>query len=169
MTVGNTDDRWDDASAAEYNLSDDDHGLDAFDAYLPPPAPRAEATAPEEPSEHDDDFVETLLCQAINPAGTVAVTALLSGRIFGVELSPMACRLSESELAREIKATAALANQQARGAQHQVIATLLDRHGHDPAATRSMLEHELGLPSPETVATARAEWFSRQHHEEDEW
>ena len=170
MTVRPAGDSWDDGEDDEgSDAFDGGYGLEAFDTYLPPQSPRAEVNPPEEPSEHDDDTVETLLCQAVNPAGSVAVTALLSGRIFRVELSPMASRMSENELAQEIKTTAALANLQARGAQHQVIATLLDRLGNDPAATRSMLEHELGLPSPETVATARAELFARQHTEDDLW
>ena len=170
MTVRPAGDSWDDdEDDQESDAFDGGYGLEAFDDYLPPQSPRAEVNPPEEPSEHDDDLVETLLCQAVNPAGTVTVTALLSGRIFRVELSPKASRMSEKELAREIKTTAALANLQARGAQHQVIATLLDGLGSDPAATRSMLEHELDLPSPQTVAAARAELFTRQHSEDDLW
>ena len=104
---------------------------DAFAGYLPPVRPDDAVDA------SDDDSVSTLLCTASNPPGTVSATALLSGRILDVEFSPEAARMTGRELAEEIRSVAALANQQARAAQHAVMATLMDRLRKDPAETRS--------------------------------
>lgn len=148
MTDSTTRDAWDDDEDDDFDRSD---VADAFAGYLPPESPDDAADNP------DDDSVSTLLCTASNPPGTVSATALLSGRIVDVEISPEAARITGRELAEEIRSVAALANQRARAAQHAVIATLMDRLGKDPAQTRSYLERELELPSPESVNAARAQ------------
>lgn len=150
MTDSTTHDAWDDDEDDEDDFDRNDVA-DAFAGYLPPERPDDAVDA------SDDDSVSTLLCTASNPPGTVSATALLSGRILDVEFSPEAARMTGRELAEEIRSVAALANQQARAAQHSVMATLMDRLGKDPAETRSFLERELGLPSPESVNAARAQ------------
>lgn len=156
MTESGTHESWDgdDGFAGEFEGGD---VADAFAGFQPPQ--RSDAVD----DTSDDDGVSTLLCTASNPAGTVSATALLSGRVIEVELSPEAARMTERELAEAIRIVAAQSNQQARAAQHAVIATMMDRLGRDPVATRSHLESELDLPSPDSVKAARAEWFSTHY------
>lgn len=162
-------DSWDDGDDDESEELDHGYGfadgLDAFDDYhhAVPPAPVSDGF--DAPSADDDDFIETLFCKAANPAGTVTATALLSGSIYRIDLSPGAARMTEHELAEEITMVATLANQQARAAQHVVISTLMHRLGNDPAATRALLERQLGLPTPDAVVAQRAEMFAGHYHD----
>lgn len=116
----------------------------------------------------DDDTVRTLLFTAVNPAGTVAVTTLLNGRVFNVELDPCIASMTEQELGEEISLIAAMARQQARAAQHALVARFMGDLGHDRVATRSFLEHDLGLPSPETVIEQRAALFASRYRDDVE-
>lgn len=104
----------------------------------------------EEPLD-DDPMVDTLTVTATNPARTVSATALLDGRVLEIGLLPQVTKLTEAELANEITTVARLAGQQGRAAQHAFIAMFMRQLGHDESATRSFLERDIGLPSPETV------------------
>jgi hypothetical protein len=153
----------DDSSNAPWEDEDEEPGsveesvLDALDVY----APDAELPA-------DDDQVETVLFTATNPAGTVSVTVLMGGQIQRVNLSPQVTKMTESELAEEITVISALARQQAQAGQHAVIAHLMHQLGRDPASTRSFLERELGLPTPETVRAERAKVFAARYAEDQD-
>lgn len=115
-------------------------------------------------TEHEpDDGVQTLLFTATNPSGTVAVTSLISGQPVRVELDQAVSRTTERELADEITMIAKLARLQALASQHVLASTVLTRLGHDPVESRSFLEHELRLPSPEAVRDERARMFATHH------
>jgi hypothetical protein len=146
----------------------DESVLDAFDAY----APATELDdiddpwdAPELP---DDDLVTTVLFTATNPAETVSVTVLMGGQVLRVNLSPQVTKMTESELAEEITAISALARQQAQAGQHAIIAHLMHQLGRDPASTRSFLERELRLPSPDAVRAQRAKLFAARYDEDED-
>lgn len=149
-------DSWDDGFDEDGGFEGDEV-FDAFADYSP------KEQSEEDGGGADADGISTLLCTAGNPAGTVSVTVLLSGPAVRVELSPEASEMTEYELAEQIRIVGTLASQQARAAQHAVIATLMDQLGRDPADTRSFLERELELPSPESVNATRAQLFSAHY------
>ena len=96
------------------------------------------------------------------------MTALLDGRILRVDLDPHVETLTESQLAEEISIIANLARQQARAAQHAVVLEFMHKLGHDGVATSGFLEHELDLPSPQTVHRKRQEVFASRYAGNDE-
>ena len=120
------------------------------------------------PSDEDGEYVQTLLFTATNPPGSVSVTALLDGRILRVDLDPQVETLTESQLAEEISLIANMARQQARAAQHAVVLEFMHTLGHDRVATRGFLEHDLDLPSPQTVLAEKARVFASRYADDDE-
>lgn len=114
------------------------------------------------------DEVDTLLVTVSNPAGSVSTTVLMSGRVVSVDLSPAVTTWSEAQLAEEIVLIATLARKQALAAQHSFAAAFMRQLGHDPAATRSLLERELGLPTPSDVLAEKARIFATRYRGHDE-
>ncbi|MDR3665130.1 MAG: YbaB/EbfC family DNA-binding protein, partial [Mycobacterium sp.] len=98
-----------------------------------------------------------------NPPQTVVVTALMDGRIQHVGLAPAVTKMTEVELAEEVLVIAELARQDGRSAQYAAMYDGLRELGHDRAATRDFLSHNLDLPSPEDAAAARAHTFSTRY------
>jgi hypothetical protein len=150
--------------------SDEGSVLDAFDMYVHAEVADAnDARGAREPSvDNADDQILTLLFTATNPPETVSVAVLLDGRVLRVELAPQVTSMTESELADEISVIAGLARQQARAAQHALVVESMLTLGHDRVATRGFLEHELGLPSPDTVTSERAQLFAARYTSEYE-
>ncbi|MBJ7341429.1 MAG: hypothetical protein JHC64_27275 [Mycolicibacterium sp.] len=101
-----------------------------------------------------------------NPADTVSATALLNGRIMTVDLARAVTSWSEAHLAEEIVVIATLARKQALAAQHSFTAAFMQQLGHDPAATRGLLERELGLPSPSDVLAEKAHIFATRYQDD---
>jgi len=108
-----------------------------------------------------------MLFTVTNPYGTVSVTVLSNGQPVHVELASEVVELSESQLSEEISIIAGLATQNARAGQHLMASALLQRLGHDRAATLSFLERELGLPSPEEVLAHKAQVFATRYADTD--
>ncbi|MEV3905277.1 hypothetical protein AB0K11_23395 [Mycobacterium sp. NPDC050551] len=104
-----------------------------------------------------------LLFTASNPHDSVSATVTFGGHLVGVALAPRVVEMTEHELAEEIVVIAALARQQSMAAQHVVIAGYMAELGHDVVATRNLLEHQVGLPSPESVLAARAALFADRY------
>jgi hypothetical protein len=160
-----SDDAWDD--------DEDDRGpaesmLDALD--LSPPAVADYVDVGLEAALPDGD--EELGPQAIfftvtNPPGTVSATALLDGRPIQVTLAPQVCNMTESHLAEEISLIARLASQNARAGQHLLVSGMMQQMGEDPLTARSFVEHELGLPSAESVLADKAQIFATRYAHED--
>jgi hypothetical protein len=119
-----------------------------------------------ESNDDDDDEITTLLFTAINPPGTVSVSAMMDGRVVRVDLSPEVVRLTESHLAEEITVIATMARRQALAAQHALAARVMGDLGHDDFSTRSYLERELNLPSPQTVRAERSSVFATRYADE---
>jgi DNA-binding protein YbaB len=148
---------------------DEESVLDAFDEYAPAREPvdvEDAWTAPELPE--DNAATTTVLFTATNPAGTVSVTVLMGGQVLRVNLSPQVTKMTEPELAEEITTIAALARQQAQAGQHAIIAHLMHQLGRDPASTRSFLERDIGLPSPESVRAERATLFAARYAQDQD-
>lgn len=148
---------WDDDAADDYEILEEQSIFDAFPAWS-----ASDYSEPPVPSDMEDGVV-TAVFTATNPAGTVSVTALMNGRVLRVDLEPAVSRMTEGELAREIALIARLATRQALAGQHLVIAALMRRLGQDPAETRSFLERQLSLPTPDTVMAERAELFAAHY------
>ncbi len=102
-----------------------------------------------------------------NPPGTVSATALMDGRPVQVTLAPQVADMTESELAEEISLIARLASQNARAGQHLLVSGMMQELGEDPLSVRSFVEHELGLPSAETVLADKAQIFATRYAHED--
>ena len=119
------------------------------------------------PSEHDDGQLQTMFFTVSNPPGTVAVTASADGRPVRVDLAPHANQMTESQLGEEISLIARLASQNARAGQHLLATSMMEQLGHDRASTRAYVEHELGLPSPETVLADKASVFAARYADPD--
>jgi ESX secretion-associated protein EspD/H len=119
-------------------------------------------------SEAGSDQVVEAFFTVTNPAGTVSVTATIGGRLHKVELSANVTEMTESQLADEILVLADLAAQKAKAAQHSVTVELMRTMGYDSVVTSGFLEHDLALPSPETVAARRAEVFATRYALEDD-
>ncbi len=114
-----------------------------------------------------DGEVDTLLVTVSNPAATVSATVLLNGRVVTVDLAQAVTGWSEDRLAEEIVVIATLARKQALAAQHSFTAAFMRQLGHDPAATRGLLERELGLPSPSDVLAEKARIFATRYQDDD--
>jgi hypothetical protein len=107
-----------------------------------------------------------MLFTVTNPPGTVSVTVMADGGPTQIDLAPRAVDMTESQLAEEISLMARLAGQNALAGQHVLISGIMRRLGHDRLSVQSYLEHELGLPSAETVLAAKAEIFAARYHDE---
>ncbi len=133
-----------------------DHGLAAFDDYLP--------ALPEDTVETGAvvDIGETLFA-VTNPPGTVTVSAFFDGRVHRVEFSPEVTGVPEDQLAAEIVVIAGLATRRARAAQFSYMLEGMQGHGHDTVDTRDFLHRTVGLPSPEEADAAQAEVFASRY------
>lgn len=159
---------WDEDEDGEYVDAGEDSVLDSLNAYAPTEDARVGdaiwiALEPTGDTRDQDEDVPTVLFTATNPAGTVSVTALMSGQVLRVELTHHVGQMLESELADEITVISTLARRQAQAGQHVVVALLMRKLGHDQASTRSYLERELGLPSPNTVNSERSSIFATRY------
>jgi hypothetical protein len=122
-----------------------------------------DATTP----DGEDDGPQTIFFTVTNPPGTVSATALMDGRPIQVTLAPQVCKMTESELAEEISLITRLASQNARAGQHLLVSGMLQQMGDDPLSARSFVEHELRLPSAETVLADKAQIFATRYAHED--
>jgi len=159
-----SDDSWDD---------EEEHGagesvLDALDFSASGGEPEYVGEGPNSVVlDDDDDAPQMLFFTVTNPPGTVSVTASIDGRPIQVDLAPQVAQMTESELAEEISLIARLASQNARAGQHVLVSGLMQQMGDDPMSARSYVEHELGLPSAETVLAEKAQIFATRYAHED--
>ena len=160
-----SDDSWDD--------DEDDHGpaesiLDALEFSPPAVADYVDvgldAVLPDDDGEPGP---QAIFFTVTNPPGTVSATALLDGRPIQVTLAPQVCNMTESQLAEEISLIARLASQNARAGQHLLVSGMMQQMGEDPLTARSYAEHELGLPTAETVLADKAQIFATRYAHED--
>lgn len=150
---------WDDEADGEQ--FDESSVFEAFAAYVP--TDEENGSIFDTLGSNADEGVTTVTFTAPNPEATVWVTALMDGRVLRIELAPKVTSMTENELAEEITMISRLATQQALAGQHLVIAALMQRLGQDSANTRSFLQRELHLPTPEDVAAERARVFADRY------
>jgi hypothetical protein len=158
-----SDDSWDD--------DEDDHDpgesmLDALDFSPPAVADYVDVGLDAVTPDDEDPGPQTVFFTVTNPPGTVSATALIDGRPSRVTLAPEVCNMTESELAEEISLIARLASQNARAGQHLLVSGMMQQMGEDPLTARSFVEHELGLPTAETVLADKAHIFATRYAHE---
>lgn len=153
MSGGSWDDDAEDDDAAEQQGGE----LAALDFS---DSPRADISVPEE-----DEDSEVPVFTVTNPAGTVSVTAYLTGPVKRVDLDPSVARMTEHELAEEIQVIAGLAQLKARSVMHGFLLEGLTRIGHDRSEWSSILSTAIQLPSPEQAAENLAEVFATRYRE----
>ncbi len=145
----------------------------AWDDFAPP-AEALETGGAEETGEtldalqslteaDEEDYGDLALYTVTNPTKSVAVTALMDGRIQFVKLTDKVERMTESDLADEIFVLADLARQKARAGQYSF---LLDSLGDDAEGTktlRELVDLTLNLPTPEEAAAKEEEVFAKRY------
>lgn len=155
------------------HLSDDASGLDALPEY---PANEADTGngldfIPDSQShelEDDDDFgfdaldadsgtddePQIPVVHAVNPPGTVAVTAYLGGSVAQVDLDPKVTALTESQLAEEIRFVAGVAAKKATAVVHVGVVNMLVEQGMDLRDAREFVETNMPFATPEQAHEA---------------
>lgn len=118
-----------------------------------------------EDSGPEDNEIPWKLASVTNPQETVSVTAIMSGEIQRIELSPTVVRMmTASELADEILVIANLARQQAQAKQYGFMLQSLGATGaNDDEDLGEFLDIHLGLSSPRQAAAAQAEVFATRY------
>lgn len=114
------------------------------------------------PDGHDDQSL-AMMFTVTNPPATVSVTASADGRPIHVLLATQLNGMTERELGEEIVVIARLAGQNARAGQHLIATTMLQDLGHDRTSARTYVEHELGLPSPQTALADKVHVFATRY------
>ncbi|OMC39918.1 hypothetical protein A5740_26240 [Mycobacterium sp. GA-1841] len=137
---------------------DDWSGLDAFTVDETAAGPTADQLGPTTPGPDAANGPEgPVTFGATNPAGTITAQATISGAINRIELSSTTATMTESDLARDIMATAQLANIQARAIQRAMVQSLLMNQGMDPDLAAQFIDDISDLPTPAQSEAAQAE------------
>ncbi len=145
---------------------DDRSGLDAFTVDESPSA----ATTDEAPPEGAESS-GPLTFGVTNAAGTITAQATISGAIRQIELAPSMGSMTESDLARDIMATAHLANLQGRVIQRGLVQSLLMQQGFEADVAEQFIDNMVDLPTPAQFeaaeSAATAEYL--RHANTDRW
>ncbi|BBZ46757.1 hypothetical protein [Mycobacterium parmense] len=124
----------------------------------------AAVSAPAEAIEGEDEQDAESLFTVPNPAGTVAVSAVVDGGIHQVTLSGRVTNMTESQLAEEIMVLAHLARQKGQAAQHEfLLESMRELGADDTAAIRDVLENGMELPSPQQASETQARVFATRY------
>jgi hypothetical protein len=133
------------------------------DAWEEPVEP---VTIPAElPDDTEDDEPKTIVFRVSNPQGSVTVTTYINGSVANIDLSPAVSRMSESQLADEIRVIADLARDQARAGQHALLTEFMSELGHDRVYTTGFLRRQIGLPTPEDANDEKSRVFATRYHQ----
>ncbi|TMS51338.1 hypothetical protein [Mycobacterium sp. DBP42] len=182
MTPHDSDD-WDDAidglDALDFGASsfdDDSSGLDALPDYV---ATRGDHDAvhdyaDDEAGEFDegglgaidgaavpDDQERIPAVQAINPPGTVVVTAYLNGSVAQVDLDPKVTMLTEAQLADEVRFVAGVAAKRATAVMHVGVVNMLVAQGMDFRDAQDFVATNLPYATPEQAGEAELALIAR--------
>ncbi|MDX1878390.1 hypothetical protein ACJH6J_12980 [Mycobacterium sp. SMC-18] len=116
----------------------------------------------------DDDAPRVVVFAVSDPAGNVTAEASIAGSIQRIKLAPKAASMPEAELARNILATAKLANMKGRAVQRALIEGVLAAEGLDEERVETIIEMNApDLPTPrqadDAVAEAEAAYLRGEH------
>ncbi|MGV0811233.1 hypothetical protein ABQF34_04685 [Mycolicibacterium boenickei] len=144
---------------------DDNHGLDAVHDYA----------NHHEVEDHEDDGFGALdahdadpedeeqipVVQAINPPGTVTVTAYLNGSVAQVDLDPKVTTLTEAQLADEIRFVAGVAAKRATAVVHIGVVNMMVEQGMDFQEARDFVGTNMPFATPEQAGEAELALIAR--------
>ncbi|WP_273733957.1 hypothetical protein [Mycolicibacterium septicum] len=99
--------------------------------------------------------------QAINPPGTVTVTAYLNGSVAQVELDPKVTALTEAHLADEIRFVAGVAAKRATAVMHVGVVNMLVEQGMDFREARDFVGTNMPYATPEQAGEAELALIAR--------
>ena len=157
---------WDDDAEDGYETVEQGGELAALDFSGTPAHENVELPDTSQPGPDEDDDSEVPVFTVTNPAGTVSVTVYLTGPVQRVDLDPSVVKMTERELAEEIRVLAELAQMKARSVMHAFLLEGLARMGHDRSEWSSILSTAIQLPSPERAAENMAEVFAARYGED---
>ncbi|WP_249383745.1 hypothetical protein [Mycobacterium sp. DBP42] len=151
---GDVDERVDLDAVYDYgNHEAEDSGVDDF------------ASSPAMADTEDDD--QGTVMQAINPPGTVAVTAYLNGSVAQVDLDPRVTTLTESQLADEIRFVAAVAAAKATAVVHVGVVDMMVEQGVDLGEATNFVAANMPFATPQQAADAELALIARHSERED--
>ena len=145
------------------NGTDHGTGLDAVHDYGSRDFEEAEddgfgtLEAEAEPEEKE----QVPVVQAINPPGTVTVTAYLNGSVAQVNLDPKVTALSEAHLADEIRFVAGVAAKRATAVAHIGVVNMLVEQGMDFREARDFVATNMPFATPEQAGEAELALIAR--------
>ncbi|WP_207553756.1 hypothetical protein [Mycolicibacterium conceptionense] len=105
--------------------------------------------------------------QAINPPGTVTVTAYLGGSVAHVDLDPKVTALTESQLAEEIRFVAGVATKKAAAVVHVGVVNMFVEQGMNLRDARDFVETNMPFATPEQAHEADLALIARHSERED--
>lgn len=167
-----TDDNWGswdgDEDDAYHSVGGDDEvmasDLDALPDYVPSETTDLAGDGSSEPGEVDAGGEEDPgLTTLTNPPGTVAVTVNLDGRVHHFDLAPETARMSEQDLAEEIRIIADLARQQVRSEVREFAVEAARFTGLDPVSMGESLG-KIGMPSQTEYEATRSQIFATRYY-----
>lgn len=132
------------AEAVDYGVDDEDDGFGAVD---------------NEAAAEDEDEIPVV--QAMNPPGTVTVTAYLNGSVAQVDLDPKVTTLTEAQLADEIRVVAGVAAMRATAVVHIGVVNMLVDEGMDFREAREFVGMNMPFATPEQAGEAELALIAR--------
>jgi hypothetical protein len=123
---------------------DEDDGFDAFEN--------------EAPAEDEEQIP---VVQAVNPPGTVAVTAYLNGSVARVDLDPKVTTLTEAQLADEIRFVAGVAATKATAVVHIGVVSMMTEQGMDFREAQDFVTTNMPFATPEQAGEAELALIAR--------
>lgn len=129
---------------ANHEVEDEDDGFGAVDA---------------ETAAEDEDEIPVV--QAINPPGTVTVTAYLNGSVAQVDLDPKVTTLTEAQLADEIRVVAGVAAKRATAVVHIGVVNMLVEQGMGFREARDFVGTNMPFATPDQAGEAELALIAR--------
>lgn len=166
-----SDDSWgswgDDEDDAFQSIGGDEamaSDLDALPDYAPSEIADPDRDSLSEAREIGADGEEDPgLTTLTNPPGTVAVTVNFDGRVHHFELAPETARMTEQQLAEEIRVVADLARQQVRSEVREFAVEAARFTGLDPVSMGESLGN-IGMPSQTEYEAMRSQILATRYY-----
>lgn len=115
--------------------------------------------------DQPEDEEQIPVVQVTNPPGTVTVTAYLNGSVAQVDLDPAVTRLTEDQLADEIRFVAGVAAKRATAVTHVVTVNMLVEQGMDFREARDFVGTNMPFATPEQAGEADLALVARHAHQ----
>lgn len=112
-----------------------------------------------EDEPEDEDQIPVV--QVVNPPGTVTITAYLNGSVAQVDLDPKVTKLTEAQLADEIRFVAGVAAKRATAVVHVGTVNMLVEQGMDFREARDFVGTNMPFATPEQAGEAELALIAR--------